>query len=89
MAKSKKETDENQSEELPKVQEELFKLHRLKVRSVLVPYVRENKVEWESKDNVSWDMEAQETLFAFWNKMKEDNPTFNIEAKMQKLFVLE
>lgn len=87
MAKKLK-NDSEENQEVETAQEELFKLYSLKVREIRVPFLKDGKVEWVPYHVGNWDMTAQETLVAFWQQLKEDNPTFNIEAKMQKLFVL-
>lgn len=72
-------------------QPELFKVLRFKkgIRSVSIPYLKEGKVEWVDTFESEYDEKAQNTLFDFWNRMKAENPTFNIEAKKEKLFSVE
>lgn len=72
-------------------QPDLFKVLRFKkgIRSISIPYLREGKVEWVDTFESSYDESAQNTLFDFWRKMKEENPTFDIEAKKAKLFEVE
>ncbi len=66
--------------------EQLFKLLTLKVDAVEIPYIIENKVEWRRIGPSQWTEDAQNTLFAYWRKRKEEDPKFDIDAKVKKLF---
>ncbi len=63
-------------------------LYSLKLGSVKVPVIEEGKGTWREISQGNWDLKHQRLLIGYWQDQKKENPTFSIEAKMQKLFIM-
>ncbi len=63
-------------------------LYSLKLGSVKVPVIEEGKGTWREITQGQWNLKYQRLLIGYWEDEKKENPKFDIEAKMQKLFIL-
>jgi len=55
--------------------------------SVLMPVTADGKTDWVAVPSSRFDKAAQDTLLNFWDKCRQANPTFSIEAKIAKLLI--
>ncbi len=69
-------------------------LFRLKLGSILVPYVEDGKGGWKTVNQRDWNLKDQAALFDYWRNLlfdglDEDKKLKAIEAKKAKLFMPE
>lgn len=72
-------------------QESLFvpePLYVLKLGVIDVPYVEEGKGGWRKVTQAQWNREHQNAIMKYWEQQKVEHPKFDIQAKMNKLFVM-
>jgi len=52
-----------------------------------MPVTADGKTDWVAVPSSRFDKAAQDTLLNFWDKCRQANPTFSIEAKIAKLLI--
>lgn len=63
------------------------KRYALKTGSITIPEVVDGKGEWVTYRNDQFTPEVQDKVLAYWRKIAEGEPKFNVEAKIAKLLV--
>jgi hypothetical protein len=89
MAKKNNLNEDEVQLELPKSDFDVLRSKRysLVFGSILMPELIEGRMEWINVPQNRFDQKAQDKLFDFWKRMKEEEPKFDIEAKVNKLLI--
>ncbi len=89
MAKKSQNESEDVQLELPKSSLELLrsKKYMLAQDYVEIPEVIDGKADLIKITPGKFDQKMQDRLFDFWQSLKENEPKFDIEAKVKKLLI--